>query len=140
MNKHSKRKSTPKFKFKFALEALQQKQTLAQITSKYELHVSQISDWKQQVLTTGGGLFESGKSTKLSSVKADNSDKLYEQIGRLQVKNTFLKKVIVNFNTTQRLEMIEDNHEDLSINRRCNITQSQFYGNVHRRFVHQSSI
>ena len=59
---------------------------------RYELHASQISDWKQQVLTTGGGLFESDKSAKVSSAKADNSDKLYEQIGRLQVENTFLKK------------------------------------------------
>jgi hypothetical protein len=48
--------------------------------------------WKQQVLTTGDGLFESDKSAKASSAKADNSDKLYEQIGRLQVENTFLKK------------------------------------------------
>jgi len=65
-------------RFKVALEALQEKQTLAEIASKYELHSSQISDWKQQVLTTGGGLFESDKSVKLSSTKADNSDKLYE--------------------------------------------------------------
>lgn len=27
----------------------------------------------------------------------------------------------MNFNTTQRLEMIEENHEDLSINRQCEI-------------------
>lgn len=50
MNKHSKRKFTPEFKFKVALEALQEKQTLAEIAGKYELHASQISDWKQQVL------------------------------------------------------------------------------------------
>ena len=33
------------------------------------------------------------------------------------VENTFVKKVIVNFNTTQRLEMVEENYENLSINR-----------------------
>ena len=27
----------------------------------------------------------------------------------------------MNFNTTQRLEMLETNHEDLSVNRQCNI-------------------
>ena len=37
-------------------------------------------------------LFESDKSVKVLSAKADNSDKLYEQIGRLQVENTLLKK------------------------------------------------
>ena len=46
----------------------------------------------KQVLTTGSSLFESNKSVKISFAKADNSDKLYEQIGRLQVENTFLKK------------------------------------------------
>jgi transposase len=59
--------------------------------ARYELHASQISDWKQQVLSNGGGLFESGKSEKVSLARADNSDKLYEQIGRLQVENAFLK-------------------------------------------------
>ena len=92
MNKHSKSKFTSEFKFKVTLEALQERQTLAEITSKYELHATQISDWKQQVLTSGGGIFEADKSAKVSSAKADNSDKLYEQIGRLQVENTFLKK------------------------------------------------
>ena len=92
MNKHSKRKFTPEFKFKVTLEALQEKQTLAEIASKYELRSSQSSDWKQQVLTTGRSLFESAKSVKVASAKTDNLDKLYEQIGRLQVKNTFLKK------------------------------------------------
>lgn len=33
MNKHSKRKFTPEFKFKVALEALQEKQALAEIAS-----------------------------------------------------------------------------------------------------------
>lgn len=33
MNKHSKRKFTTEFKFKVALEALQEKQTLAEIAS-----------------------------------------------------------------------------------------------------------
>jgi transposase len=92
MNKHNKRKFTPKFKFMVAFKALQEKQTLAEIASKYELHASQISDWKQQVLTSGGGLFESDKLAKVFSTKADNPDKLYEQIGRLQVEKTFLKK------------------------------------------------
>ena len=43
-------------------------------------------------MTTGGSLFESDKSVKVSSAKADNTDKLYEQIGQLQVENTLLKK------------------------------------------------
>ena len=47
MNKHSKRKFTPEFKFKVAFEALQEKQTLVEIASKYELHSSQISDWNE---------------------------------------------------------------------------------------------
>ena len=45
-----RRKFSADFKFKVALEALKNQETLNQIAKKYELHPNQISQWKQQLL------------------------------------------------------------------------------------------
>lgn len=85
----SKRKFTSEFKAKVALEAIKERQTLAELAVKYELHPNQITDWKRQFLEKSSLIF--------TEKHLENKDKeviqnLYEQIGRLQVENNFLKK------------------------------------------------
>ena len=62
---------------------------------------------------------------------ADEIEKLYAQIGQLQVENTFLKKkIVVDKTSTQRKEMIEKEHESLSVERQCQlieVSRSSFY-------------
>lgn len=91
MNGKSKRKFTAQFKLKVVLEVLKEKDTLAVISKRHELHPNQISDWKKQFLDGASAVFES--STKLVKVTQDTDDALlYEQIGRLQMELTFFKK------------------------------------------------
>ncbi len=91
MNGKSKRKFTAQFKLKVVLEALKEKETLAVISKRYELHPNQISDWKKQFLEGATAVFEtSTKSLKLS--QEPGTALLYEQIGRLQMELTFFKK------------------------------------------------
>ena len=47
MNKKDKRKFTAAFKIKVALEALKGQSTVAEIAKSYDLHPSQIMDWKK---------------------------------------------------------------------------------------------
>lgn len=47
MNKKDKRKFTAAIKVKVALEALRGQSILAEIAKSYELHPSQILDWKK---------------------------------------------------------------------------------------------
>lgn len=54
MNKHSKRKFTPEFKFKVALEALQEKQTLAEIAGNGAARAVRTSFQSNQRLETAG--------------------------------------------------------------------------------------
>ena len=46
MHKKDKRKFTAAFKVKVGLEALKGQSTVAEIAKSYELHPSQILDWK----------------------------------------------------------------------------------------------
>ena len=93
-----KRKSyTPAEKAKIALEATKGELTLAQISSKYGAHSTQINLWKKQMLAQLPDVF-SNKSQQLATDHDAQLGDLYEQIGRLKVENDFLKKKCEVFN------------------------------------------
>ena len=90
MNKKDKRKFTAAFKVKIALEALKGQSTIAEIAKHYDLHPSQIMDWKKTLSERSEELF-TNKGKKIVSPLEDTSS-LYEQIGRLGMEVSFLKK------------------------------------------------
>lgn len=79
------------FKAKVALAAIRGDKTTAQLASEYEVHTSQVTVWKQQLLEQAPQLFEDGRS-KGHEESIANEQELYEQIGRLKVENEWLKK------------------------------------------------
>lgn len=91
MKGKTKRKFTADFKLKVVLEVLKEKDTLAVISKRHELHPNQISDWKKQFLETAPTLFESVHKVTPATEETDLA-LLYEQIGRLQMEVTFFKK------------------------------------------------
>ena len=93
-----KRKSyTPAEKAKIALEAIKGELTLAQISSKYGAHATQINQWKKQALALLPDIFSDRKKQLLTDQETQLAE-LYEQIGRLKVENDFLKKKSEVFN------------------------------------------
>lgn len=87
----SKRKFSAEFKAKVALEAIRELNTISEIAAKHQLHPNQISQWKKQFLDNSAAAFEGGKEESANDHEAELA-KLYEQIGKLQVANDFLKK------------------------------------------------
>ena len=79
-----------------ALEALQEKKTIAQLAAEYELHTNQISAWKKQLLENSTQIFE-----HTPVIKEDPEEKLkeelFKQIGQLRVENEWLKKKSAQF-------------------------------------------
>jgi len=90
MNKKDKRKFKAAFKVKVAMAAVKSQSTIAELAKNYELHPSQIMDWKKTLSERSEELFET-KGKKIDTVSPDNTP-LYEQIGRLQMELSFLKK------------------------------------------------
>lgn len=82
---------TAEEKAKIALEALSGKYTLAQLSSKYDVHSTQINNWKNQLKSNLADLFRDRR-------KRDERDKeelievLYQQIGQLTIELDWLKK------------------------------------------------
>ena len=84
-------KYTPAEKAKIALEAIKGELTLAQISSKYGAHATQINVWKKQALALLPDIF-GDKNKQETTDHSTQLAGLYEQIGRLKVENDFLKK------------------------------------------------
>ena len=88
-----RRRHSAEFKFRVALEAAKEQQTISQLASKFSLHPTQISDWKKQLLEKGKTVFQSnGKSNGKPKSQIIQESELYEHIGRLKMELEWIKK------------------------------------------------
>lgn len=86
-----RKRYSPKFKGKVAIEAIKGEKTIAEISSKSEVHCDQIQKWKKIAIDGVDSLF----SRETENRKQSNEkliDELYKQIGQLKVENDWLKK------------------------------------------------
>jgi transposase len=80
-------------KVKVALEAIKETKTLSELASQYGVHVTQIKQWKQQVLEGIATIFsEKGKQKEKDTGQLIQT--LYQQIGKQKVEIDWLKKKI----------------------------------------------
>ena len=91
MQKQTRRKFTPEFKAKVALEAVKNQLTAAQIAKKFDVSPVIVSRWKTEFLENMSAAFIKSSDEENDSEKVD-AEKLYAQIGQLKVENDFLKK------------------------------------------------
>lgn len=86
--KKNRRKLTAAFKAKVAIEALKERESLAELSNRFDVHPNMISKWKQQFLENSAKVFDKGHD---SENKVD-VEKLYSKIGKLEVERDFLEK------------------------------------------------
>lgn len=91
MGKVTRRKFTAEFKTKVVLETLKEQLTLAELSKKYGVSGVMISRWKSEFIEHSSLVFSRDKQGQQETEKV-NTDKLFEQIGKLKVENDFLKK------------------------------------------------
>ena len=82
---------SPDFMAKVAVAAMKGDMTAAELSSKYEVHRSQINNWRKRALKGLGEIFR-GKGDKSLKDNEKLVDELYRQIGQLKVENDWLKK------------------------------------------------
>ncbi len=84
--KKQRRKLTPQFKATVALAALREDMTMVELCKIHKVHVTQINDWKKQLMTRAIEVFSSGD-------RPDPVDlaPLHAKIGQLTLENDFLE-------------------------------------------------
>ncbi len=91
-----RRRHSPEFKAKVALEAIKGQKTVNEIASEHGIHPNQVSTWKQELLQGLETLFRQPNSKEQREHEALQSE-LYEQIGRLKMELEWLKKKAARF-------------------------------------------
>lgn len=89
--KQQRKKHSGAFKAKVALEALKGERTLNELAGQFEIHPTQVVQWKQRLLAGASDLFTGGIDRDAVQ-EAQLRDRLYQEIGQMKVELDWLKK------------------------------------------------
>jgi transposase len=78
------------FKARVALAALKETETTAELAARYQLHPTQVNQWKRQALENLRNVFERGNGGK--GEFTETIDDLHRVIGQLTVERDFLSR------------------------------------------------
>lgn len=87
----SRKQYSGELKAKIALEAIKGLRTVSEIASAYEVHPTQVAQWKKQALEQLPELF-SERRVRIEKADEELKAQLYQQIGQLKVELDWLKK------------------------------------------------
>lgn len=92
--KKPRRNHSPAFKARVALEAIRGEKTVAEIAAHHEVHATQVTAWKTQLLENATAVFGG------EAVAADERERIRElhaKIGELTVERDFLDGALGKF-------------------------------------------
>ena len=88
--KKSRRVFTGAFKAQVAIEALKERETLAELAKRFDMHPQMISKWKQEFVERSSEIFETRPPEE--NFEAER-DRLFAKIGQLEMEHDWLKKI-----------------------------------------------
>ena len=91
-----RRQHSAEFKFRVALAAVQEVNTISELASQHDVHPTLIRKWKRQLLRDGSQVFVQTNGQERQE-QTNKENELYEQIGRLKMELEWLKKKAAQF-------------------------------------------
>ena len=84
---------TATFKAKVVQELLKEEKTIAQLAAEYEVHPTQLKEWRARAIEGLPSLFEKHDgAAELRAAHEEQLTELYAEIGKLTTQVTWLKK------------------------------------------------
>ena len=114
-----RRKHTPSFKAKVALEAIKEQKTSAELASQYQVHPGQIRNWKTAATKGLIDLFTDKRKSK-DQDREELIQELYRQIGELKVDLDWLKKKLA-LSHKEKLLLIDIARGEISISHQAEL-------------------
>ena len=93
MSRRTRRNHGPAFKAKVALAAIKGEKTLAELAQLHDVHPTQITAWKAQLIEGAAGLFDAGSTGRCCEPEVDLKT-LHAKIGELTLENDFLSAAL----------------------------------------------
>ena len=90
-----RKRYTKEVKAKVALEAVKAQKTVNEIAAEFGVHPSQINEWKRQLLSGMPQVFNR-KSKRREVANEAERDRLYRQIGKLQVEVDWYSRYVLS--------------------------------------------
>ena len=94
MTKRSRRNHSPAFKAKVAVEALKGQQTVIEIAERFNVHPTQVTQWKTQLLERAAASFGAGND----KVAQPDIKELHAKIGQQALEIDFLAGALGRIN------------------------------------------
>ena len=91
-----RRQHSAEFKFRVALAAAREVNTVSELASQHDVHPTVIRKWKQQLLRDGPHVFAQANG-QVQREQESKETELYEQIGRLKMELEWVKKKAAQF-------------------------------------------
>ena len=90
--KRTRRNHGAAFKTQVAFAAVKGEKTLAELATQFGVHPTQITEWKQQLLTRAVDVFG---GTMKAALDAPDLKVLHAKIGQLALENDFLEGALI---------------------------------------------
>ena len=87
-----RRNHRPQFKAREALAAVKGEKTLAELSSQFDVHPNQITQWKSPLLEQAASVFNGGRSRTEEPV---DLKALHAKVGELTLENDFLESALI---------------------------------------------
>jgi len=82
------------FKVKVALAAVKGDKILSELAKQFEVHPTQIMEWKQQLIEGAANVF--GAAAERGKAAEPDLKVLHAKIGQLALENNFLEGALIN--------------------------------------------
>ena len=94
--KKPRRNHSAQFKARVAMEALRGVKTVAEIAAENNLHPTQVTTWKTELMKGASELFERKNAPDLEKRSLEtNCERLERKVGQLVIEKEFLEKKCV---------------------------------------------
>jgi transposase len=93
MTRRTRRKHSGAFKAKVAMAAVKGDKTLSELAKSFDVHLNQITQWKDDLLHGAASLFEKGAGGPQEA--AVDVKALHAKIGELTLENDFLEGALI---------------------------------------------